>query len=68
MSASSLKPYSKYRPTKTSDNAGGSTVVLGTPSTVYATTELFENQPTAIIRRESDVKVEDIIVFSVTEF
>jgi len=61
MTASAMKPHIRYRPTKTDDGQGGVTKVNGIGVTFYATVELWKNQPTMIVRRETDINVEDVI-------
>lgn len=67
MSGSTLKPYNRYRPIKTKEE-GGSVESLGVPKVIYATTEIYENQISAIVKRESDIQVRDIIEFTETKF
>ena len=68
MSAEDLRPFLKYRPVKTSDGEGGVTEALGNPSTVYAKVEVYKEQLTVICRRETDVKVKDILILNTADF
>jgi hypothetical protein len=55
-------PCLRYRPIKTPDGEGGFVVTLGAPVTINGAIVIFKNQPTMIVRREADVRIDDLVV------
>jgi hypothetical protein len=55
-------PCTKYRPTRTDDLSGGFTEALGTGTTVYLALIYPDNKVKALVARDEDVIVGDIII------
>lgn len=62
-----LRPYQRYRPTRTPDGEGGFSQALGAPAQVCGAVRVYQNQVSIIVRREADVRVDDVIVLDSTD-
>lgn len=54
-------PYDFFRPRKVSDGRGGSTEVLGEPTTLWGAVTVFEETTRMHVDIREDVKVNDVV-------
>ena len=62
------RPVERYRPTKTSDGEGGSTVVLGSATTLWGNTRVHEGRITFVCNTNESTEVEDILVIDTAQY
>jgi len=62
-----MRPYTRYRPVKTSDGEGGFTDALADPKVIYGTVNVFNNATGMIVRESTNVKIKDILVLDQKE-
>jgi len=62
------RPYTRYRPTRTSQGHGSFTEALGPGYTIYGIIRVHESETSMSVASESTVNVDDIVVVDTAQY